>query len=156
MRTSRLRLPRRADALVVALTVAATALPAASSGATPRAKAHAKRPTKLRENSYYYSAFNRRDPFRSLVSGAFEREDRMDQVDVSAVELVGIVRGDLDRFALLEDEKGFTYVLRVGDRVRRGTVIAIGENTLTARITSFGQTRKVTLHMVDRHKGESR
>ncbi len=155
MRASSLRLPRRADVVAVAIAVATVAAPLASFGAASSPSARAKK-TKLRENSYYYGAFNRRDPFRSLVSGTFERDSRMELVDIGSVELVGVVRGDLDRFALLEDEKGFTYVLRVGDRVRRGTVIAIGENTLTARITSFGQTRKVTLHMVDRHKGESR
>lgn len=112
--------------------------------------------TKLRENSYYYGAFNRRDPFKSLVEGQFIRDSIMEPVELTAVELVGIVRGDLDRFALLEDEKGFTYVLRVGDKVRNGTVVAIGEQTMTARITNFGQTSKYTLHLVERQKGDKR
>ena len=112
--------------------------------------------TILRENSYYYGAFNRRDPFRSLVTGRFVRDDMMETVDLTGVELVGIVRGDLDRFALMEDEKGFTYILRVGDRVRNGTIVAIGEQSMTARITTFGQTSKFTLHLVERQKGDKR
>ena len=111
---------------------------------------------KLRENSYYYGAFNRRDPFRSLVDGRFVRNDMMERIELTAVELVGVVRGDLDRFALLEDEKGFSYILRVGDKVRNGTVVAIGEQTMTARITNFGQTSKYTLHLVERQKGDKR
>jgi hypothetical protein len=111
---------------------------------------------RLRENSYYYSAFNRRDPFRSLVTGQFIRDDMMETIDLTGVELVGIVKGDLDRFALLEDEKGFTYILRVGDRVRSGSVVAIGEQSMTARIVTFGQTSKFTLHLVERQKGDKR
>lgn len=104
----------------------------------------------LRENLYYYDAFNRRDPFRSLVDGAFNRSDKMDQVNLNAVQLVGIVRGEVDRFALLEDASGYSYILRVGDRVHNGTVVSIGEDELVARVTNFGQTTTVRLHLVGR------
>jgi len=119
-------------------------------------KAGAVKKSNLRESSYYYGAFNRRDPFRPLVSGDFIRDDMMERIELTAVELVGVVRGDLDRFALLEDEKGFTYILRIGDKVRNGTIVAIGEQTMTARITNFGQTSKYTLHLVERQKGDKR
>jgi hypothetical protein len=111
---------------------------------------------KLRQNHYYYSAFNRRDPFRSLVSGKFVRNKRMETVNLNAVELVGIVRGELDRFALLEDDKGFNYILRVGDRVRNGTIVSIGDQSMVARVTNFGQTSKFTLHLVQRQDGVTR
>ncbi len=111
---------------------------------------------KLRDNSYYYSAFNRRDPFRSLIAGRFVRNEKMELISLSAVELVGIIRGELDRFALLEDEKGFSYILRVGDRVRNGTVVSIGDLSMVARVTNFGQTTKFTLHLVQRHEGVKR
>jgi hypothetical protein len=104
----------------------------------------------LRENLYYYDAFNRRDPFRSLVDGAFNRNDKMDLVNLSSVQLVGIVRGEVDRFALLEDASGYSYILRVGDRVHNGTVVSIGEEDLVARVTNFGQTTTVRLHLVGR------
>jgi hypothetical protein len=134
-----------------------TATTAGASESTASATtAGAIKKTNLRENSYYYGAFNRRDPFRALVSGNFIRNDMMERVELTAVELVGVVRGDLDRFALLEDEKGFTYILRIGDKVRNGTVVAIGEQTMTARITNFGQTSKYTLHLVERQKGDKR
>ena len=104
----------------------------------------------LRENLYYYDAFNRRDPFRSLVDGAFNRSDKMDLVNLSSVQLVGIVRGEVDRFALLEDASGYSYILRVGDRVHNGTVVSIAEDELVARVTNFGQTTTVRLHLVGR------
>lgn len=104
----------------------------------------------LRENLYYYDAFNRRDPFRSLVDGAFNRSDRMELVNLNAVQLVGIVRGEVDRFAMVEDASGYSYILRVGDRVHNGTVVSIGEDELVARVTNFGQTTTVRLHLVGR------
>jgi len=156
MNASTRRPHRRSRVLVVAAVFGATALSLVGFDAAPVSAAGGGKKARLRENSYYYGAFNRRDPFRSLVDGSFVRDGKMELVSLGAVELVGVVRGDLDRFALLEDEKGFTYILRVGDRVRNGSIVAVGENTLTARVTSFGQTRKVTLHMVERQKGEKR
>jgi len=147
-------------ALTVCLALAVTAVPlAALAQEAPDTTASAPvtpKKTILRENSYYYGAFNRRDPFRSLVQGSFVRDTVMELVDLTAVELVGVVRGDLDRFALLEDEKGFTYIMRVGDKVRNGTVVAIGEDTMTSRLTTFGQTSQYTLRMVQRQKGDKR
>jgi Tfp pilus assembly protein PilP len=149
---------RATTSLVVAilLVVAAAALadaPADSTQAAPATPVVTAAPgTKvvLRENLYYYDAFNRRDPFRSLVDGAFNRNDKMDLVNLSAVQLVGIVRGEVDRFSLLEDASGYSYILRVGDRVHNGTVVSIGEDELVARVTNFGQTTTVRLHLVGR------
>jgi len=104
----------------------------------------------LRENLYYYDAFNRRDPFRSLIDGAFNQSDRMELVNLNAVQLVGIVRGEVDRFALLEDAGGYSYILRVGDRVHNGSVVSIGEDEMVARVTNFGQTTTVRLRLVGR------
>lgn len=113
-----------------------------------------KKKVKLRDNSYYYSAFNKRDPFESLIVGEFVSEKKMPVVDVGRVVLVGIVKGELDRFALLEDDKGFNYILRVGDEVRNGSVVAIGDRSVVARVTNFGQTKKFTLHLAKREEGE--
>ncbi len=128
---------------------APTAQPdSAAAAATPAVTPTGK--VVLRENLYYYDAFNRRDPFRSLVDGAFNQSDRMDTVNLSAVQLVGIVRGEVDRFALLEDASGYSYILRVGDRVHNGSVVSIGEDELVARVTNFGQTTTVRLRLVGR------
>jgi hypothetical protein len=131
----------------VSLTVALAALVFAVVILHEGVRAESTKKTKLRDNNYYYSAFNRRDPFRSLIVGDFISEKRMSPVDLGRVELVGIIRGDLDRFALLEDNKGFAYILRVGDRIKNGSVVAIGDRSMVARVTNFGQTRKFTLHL---------
>lgn len=127
---------------------AAQPAPADTTAAAPALVPGAK--VVLRENLYYYDAFNRRDPFRSLIDGAFNQSDRMELVNLSAVQLVGIVRGEVDRFALLEDASGYSYILRVGDRVHNGSVVSIGEDELVARVTNFGQTTTVRLRLVGR------
>lgn len=109
---------------------------------------------KLRENSYFYRAYDRSDPFQSLIVGEFVSDKKMETIDISRVVLVGIVRGELDRFALLEDDKGFSYILRVGDQVKNGAVVAIGDESMVARVTNFGQTRKFTLHLAKGQEGE--
>ena len=120
-------------------TKAAASAPAATASVendAPAATTSANGKVVLRENLYYYDAFN--------------RSDKMDLVNLNAVQLVGIVRGEVDRFALLEDASGYSYILRVGDRVHNGTVVSIGEDELVARVTNFGQTTTVRLHLVGR------
>ncbi|UCG52386.1 MAG: hypothetical protein JSW58_02205 [Candidatus Latescibacterota bacterium] len=149
-----LRMDRKA--FLVATFIAVIGAAALFEYATPLAdttQPEPKKKVKLRENSYYYSAFNRRDPFASLIVGEFVSEKKMETVDIGRVVLVGIVKGELDRFALLEDEKGFSYILRVGDRVKNGSVVAIGDKSMVARVTNFGQTRKYTLHLAKREEG---
>ena len=118
------------------------------------AQAEPQTKVKLRENGYYYSAFNRNDPFQSLIIGEFVSEKKMEVIDIGRVLLVGIVKGELDRFALLEDDKGFSYILRVGDQVKNGAVVAIGDESMVARVTNFGQTKKFTLHLAKGEEGE--
>ena len=116
----------------------------------------ASKKTNLRESQFYYNAFNQRDPFRSLVDGNFVRNDVMELVNINSVALVGVLRGEIDRLALLEDDKGFSYILRVGDKVRNGTVVSIGDQQLVARVTNFGQTSTIRLHLVERQEGVKR
>lgn len=109
----------------------------------------------LREKRYYYQAFNRRDPFRSLVSGEFE-EGEFELVDIYSVKLVGVLTGGLEKYAMLEDNNGYGYILKSGDPVRNGSVVSIGDRNLVARVTMFGQTTSVTLRLENtKGKGES-
>src|SRR5678816_1945385 len=146
---ARMRNSMRRTSILASLVCAAVAASAQAADA-PADTTSANGKVVLRENLYYYDAFNRRDPFRSMVDGAFNRSDKMDLVNLNAVQLVGIVRGEVDRFALLEDASGYSYILRVGDRVHNGTVVSIGEDELVARVTNFGQTTTVRLHLVGR------
>jgi len=152
------RKPRRSSrTAVIAAVVVSVALLAPELGVASQEPVEAApKEQKLRENSYYYGAFNRRDPFRSLITGQFVSNEIVPVVDLTGVELVGVVKGEMDRFALLEDELGRSYVLRVGDQVKNGTVVSVGDDQLVARITTFGQTSTIRLHMVQPEQGVKR
>lgn len=111
-------------------------------------------PMVLRDKNYYYQAFNRRDPFQSLIDGEFE-ETELQLVDIYAVKLVGVLSGGMDKYAMLEDKNGFGYIVKAGDPVRNGSIVSVGEQTLVARLTMFGQTNSVTLRLEGKKgKGE--
>ena len=103
---------------------------------------------KLRDKRYYYKAFNRRDPFQSLIVGEFE-DSELELVDVYSVQLVGVLTGGMERYAMLEDSNGFGYIVKTGDPVRNGSIVSVGDRSLVARVTMFGQTTSVTLRMED-------
>ncbi len=103
---------------------------------------------KLRDKRYYYKAFNRRDPFQSLIVGEFE-ESEYELIDIYSVRLVGVLSGGMERFAMLEDGNGFGYIVRTGDPVRNGRIVSVGDRSMVARVTFFGQTTSVTLRMED-------
>jgi hypothetical protein len=99
----------------------------------------------IREKLYFYQAFTSRDPFKSLLEGEFEKKS--DLVNVYAADLVGVMRGAVQEFAMVEDNDGMGFILKVGDPVQNGKVISITEKTLVARVTSYGQTSNVTLKL---------
>jgi hypothetical protein len=103
---------------------------------------------KLRDKRYYYKAFNRRDPFQSLIVGEFE-ESEVELIDVYSVRLVGVLTGGMERYAMLEDDNGYGYIVKTGDPIRNGSIVSVGDRSLVARVSMFGQTTSVTLRMED-------
>ena len=101
----------------------------------------------IRANEFFYQSYGKADPFAVLVAGDFEKTTASDMVDMHSAQLVGVMWGQDDKFALVEDGEGFGYILRVGDRVRHGRVVSIRKNSLTARVTLYGITNKVVLKL---------
>jgi Tfp pilus assembly protein PilP len=138
---------------VVLLALAAVMLPAVawasadSTGVHPRLVSLAQADSILGRQHFYYSSLGKRDPFGSLLAGDFEKMGPDGLVDIDQVKLVGVMWGETDRFALVEDGAGYSYILRVGDRVRKGSVIKLTEDQLVATINFFGMTRTVVLKL---------
>jgi hypothetical protein len=109
----------------------------------------------LREKVYYYQAFNQRDPFQSLMAGEFEESAELDIVDIYGVKLVGVLAGGMEKFAMLEDNNGYSYIMKAGDPIRNGNIVSVSDRTLVARVSLFGQTSTVTLRLEEKKsKGE--
>ena len=113
--------------------------------------------TKMQENDYedllinreryFYSSFGRRDPFGSLIKGKFAKSEAGDLLDVGELVMVGSVWGEGDTFAVVQDSRDRSHILRVGDKVVNGRVIEITETSLTVQHYFFGETANVTIYM---------
>jgi hypothetical protein len=126
---------------------------AATKSATVQAEspadASASRVESIRINDYFYQSWGRPDLFSALVSGEFEPGEAADLVDVNNAKLVGVMWGPTDRFALVEDGSGNGYILRVGDRVSNGRVVAVQKKSLVASVSLYGITNRVILRLAD-------
>ncbi|MBK7368672.1 MAG: hypothetical protein IPJ04_12395 [Candidatus Eisenbacteria bacterium] len=105
--------------------------------------------------TYQYNALGRRDPFQSLVDGEFVGQDVGGDapLDVGGIKVVGVVWGATDQFALAEDVRGNSFVLRKGDKVQNGYVEALRRDAVVVNLTAEGQTQSVVIPLV--RKGDS-
>ncbi len=94
-----------------------------------------------------YTATYLRDPFYSLIKAREKRPAKL--LDVSRAKMVGSVWGESGIIALLEDDSGRSYALRVGDRVLNGKVVSVTPASVTFSITIFGLTKTVTLELAE-------
>lgn len=100
--------------------------------------------------SYQYNALGRRDPFTSLIGGEFVGADVGGDAppDPGGMRIVGIVWGATDQFAMVEDVRGNSYVLRKGDKLQNGYVEALRRDALVINVTADGQSQQVTIPFV--------
>jgi hypothetical protein len=102
--------------------------------------------------TYQYNALGRRDPFMPLVgNGEYVPIDA--PPDVGAIQVVGIVWGSQDKFAIIEDGRGNSTVLRPGDKVMNGVVSGLKRDGVVVDLTVDGQTQSVTIPLT--RKGDS-
>lgn len=101
----------------------------------------------INRERYFYSSYGRRDPFGSLIKGKFAKTEAGDLLDVGELTMVGSVWGDGDTFAVVQDSRDHSHILRVGDKVVNGRVIEITETSLTVQHYFFGETANVTIYM---------
>jgi hypothetical protein len=97
--------------------------------------------------TYQYNALGRRDPFQPMIGGEFVGVDVGGDapVDVGGMKVVGIVWGTEDKFAMCEDGRGQSLVLRAGDKVMNGVVESLRRDAVVVRITTDGQTQTVAI-----------
>lgn len=105
----------------------------------------------LSRGHYFYTSFSRRDPFGSLLKGRFASTGSDDLLDVGELILVGVVWGENDKFAVVQDKRDNVHTLRIGDRMVNGKVIEITQTSLTVQHYFFGETANVTIQI---HEGE--
>ena len=148
----------RPAAPAAAAKTAAVAKPAAVAPATKpstpaTAKVSATTPAAVVQSSehlddqvaYQYNALGRRDPFQPLMGGEYVGADVGGDAppDVGGLKVVGIVWGDADQFALVEDARGDSHILRRGDKVMNGFVESLNRDAMIVTLTLDGQSQTV-------------
>jgi hypothetical protein len=105
--------------------------------------------------TYQYNALGRRDPFQSLINGEFVGADVGGDAppDPGGMKIVGIVWGASDQFAMVEDVRGNSYVLRKGDKLQNGYVEALRRDAVVVNVTADGQSQQVVIPFV--RKGDA-
>jgi hypothetical protein len=108
--------------------------------------------------TYQYNALGRRDPFVSLIGGAFVGADVGGEAppDPGGIRVVGIVWGANDQFAMVEDVRGNSYVLRKGDALQNGVVDELRRDALVVSVKTDGQSQQVVIPFVRKGDGNER
>ena len=66
---------------------------------------------------------------------------------VDNLKLVGTLEDGSGYKALLEDDRGYGYLLNSGDRVKNGYVVNVFENKVFFQIEEYGWSRVISLEL---------
>ncbi|MDI6807503.1 MAG: hypothetical protein QME66_00775 [Candidatus Eisenbacteria bacterium] len=99
-----------------------------------------------------YQSSRRRDPFYSLLDGEFESEFPVKLPNIGECYLVGVVWGEGEWLAILEDKDDRSYIVREGDPVIDGYTIQVRKKEVIFTQRGYGETRTVSLKLRDREK----
>jgi hypothetical protein len=126
-------------------------------GPAPAAEAAPAADLMYQRSTCVYLSSRLRDPFGSLLKGRFVADGDERLMDIGSVSLLGVMWGEVDKFAMLEDEEGNGFIVRVGDPVVNGEVAGITRDTVTFRQYFFGTSTTVTLKLKPREvKGNAK
>jgi hypothetical protein len=95
-----------------------------------------------------YSPGSRRDPFETLINETKKSNNPTGKKipDVETSRLVGVLESaNGEKRALLEDLDGYGYILKTGDKVKKGYVGKIISNKAYFRLFEYGWSRTVAL-----------
>lgn len=97
-----------------------------------------------------YNATNYRDPFETLIdeTKTYNKLIERKVPNVEGLKLVGIIEsGGQDNRALFEDTEGYGYILKTGDKVKKGYVLRVESKRVYFQIFEYGWSRTVALNL---------
>ena len=97
-----------------------------------------------------YKARSSRDPFETLINEAKTYNSPIEKriPNVEGLELVGVLESEIGaNSALFEDKNGYGYILREGDKVRKGYVLRVEHDRVYFQIFEYGWSRTVALNI---------
>ena len=96
-----------------------------------------------------YKSKSYRDPFATLIDESKTYNNPIEKKipNVEGLRLVGIIQAEQksDNSALFEDNDGYGYILKTGDKVRKGYVLRVNSDKVYFQIFEYGWSRTVAL-----------
>ncbi|KAA3633829.1 MAG: AMIN domain-containing protein [Calditrichaeota bacterium] len=98
-----------------------------------------------------YQAKAHRDPFATLIDESKKYNNPVEAriPNVEGLKLVGIIQSENkgNNRALFEDNDGYGYILKSGDKVRKGYVLRVDAARVYFQIFEYGWSRTVALNL---------
>jgi len=97
-----------------------------------------------------YASSMSRDPFSSLIEeGQRHKDPLLDRIpDVETARLVGVLENVVgENRALLEDIDGYGFILKTGDKVKKGYVSEIYADRALFQLFEYGWSRTIALRL---------
>jgi hypothetical protein len=105
--------------------------------------------TPTRETIYYQSE-GRRDPFAPLTERISTELGQIPLPTFESLKLVGILKDEAGNRALLEDDRGYGYILKKGDKIKNGYVVSVDNNQVVFQIQEYGWSKTIALELFNR------
>ncbi|MFQ5453079.1 MAG: hypothetical protein ACE5D6_02705, partial [Candidatus Zixiibacteriota bacterium] len=97
-----------------------------------------------------YKTKSYRDPFETLINESKTYNSPIEKKvpNVEGLKLVGIIESiSKDNRALFEDNDGYGYILKTGDKVQKGYVLRVENDRVYFQIFEYGWSRTVALNL---------
>jgi hypothetical protein len=97
-----------------------------------------------------YESEARRDPFETLIDETRTFDGPIDNQipNVESLRLVGVIESTRGgNRALFEDNAGYGYILKSGDKVQKGVVLRVETDRVFFQIFEYGWSRTVALNL---------
>ncbi len=98
----------------------------------------------------YYQSEGRRDPFAPLTERISTQLGEIPLPTFESLKLVGILRDEAGNRALLEDDRGYGYIMKNGDKIKNGHVISVEDNKVVFHVQEYGWSRTIALELFNR------
>ena len=98
-----------------------------------------------------YKSKSYRDPFATLIDESKTYNNPVEKKipNVEGLKLVGIIQAEYkkENRALFEDNDGYGYILKTGDKVRKGYVLRVNSDKVFFQIFEYGWSRTIALNL---------
>lgn len=95
----------------------------------------------------HYHDEGKRDPFVPLTERISTEFGQIPLPTFESLKLVGVLKDEAGNRALLEDERGYGYIMKNGDKIKNGYVVSVEDNKVIFQIQEYGWSKTIALEL---------